>query len=232
MKTVADQFAEILAAAGVKRIYGIVGDSLNGVTDGRDTPSGQDRVGACAPRRGRSLRGGRRGASDRRACRRWRQLRTRQFASHQRLIRSERLKAPMVHAMRGKEHVEGENPYDVGMTDLIGFSSGYYAMLDCDVLLILAVVLTATSFWVANTSLLWGPGVPLGLVVLAIGQMGVHLVFFLHITTGPDNTNNVLALAFGVLIVTLVIGGSVWIMANLNANMMPSPELMNLQMQH
>jgi cytochrome o ubiquinol oxidase operon protein cyoD len=78
--------------------------------------------------------------------------------------------------------------------------------------LVLAVILTATSFWAANTSLLWAPGIPLGLAVLAIAQMGVHLVFFLHITTGPDNTNNVLALAFGVLIVT--------------------PELMNLHMQH
>ena len=57
--------------------------------------------------------------------------------------------------------------------------------------------------------------------MLAIAQMGVHLVFFLHITTGPDNTNNVLALAFGVLIVFLVVSGSLWIMANLNANMMP-----------
>jgi cytochrome o ubiquinol oxidase operon protein cyoD len=98
--------------------------------------------------------------------------------------------------------------------------------------LALAVILTATSFWVANTSLLWAPGIPLGLAVLAIAQMGVHLVFFLHITTGPDNTNNVLALAFGVLIVTLVVAGSLWIMTNLNDNMMPPPELMNMQMQH
>jgi len=97
--------------------------------------------------------------------------------------------------------------------------------------LFLAVVLTATSFWVANTSLLWAPGVPLGLAVLAIAQMGIHLVFFLHITTGPDNTNNVLALAFGVFIVALVIAGSLWIMANLNENMTMSPDLMNLQMQ-
>jgi cytochrome o ubiquinol oxidase operon protein cyoD len=97
--------------------------------------------------------------------------------------------------------------------------------------LALAVILTATSFWVANTSLLWLPGVALGLAVLAVAQMGVHLVFFLHITTGPDNTNNVLALAFGVLIVTLVVVGSLWIMTNLNDNMMPSPELMNLHMQ-
>ena len=96
----------------------------------------------------------------------------------------------------------------------------------------LAVVLTATSFWVANTSLLWGPGVPLGLAVLAIAQMGVHLVFFLHITTGPDNTNNVLALAFGILIVFLMIGGSVWIMTNLNDNMMPMPDVMNSHMRH
>ena len=97
--------------------------------------------------------------------------------------------------------------------------------------LVLAVILTATSFWVANTSLIWAPGVPLGLAVLAIAQMGVHLVFFLHITTGPDNTNNVLALAFGVLIVILIVAGSLWIMSNLNDNMMPPGELMNTRMQ-
>jgi len=95
-----------------------------------------------------------------------------------------------------------------------------------------ALVLTAISFWVASTSSLWGPGVAVGLVVLAIAQMGVHLVFFLHITTGPDNTNNVLALAFGVLIVFLVMIGTIWIMSNLAANMGPSAEMMNLQMQH
>jgi cytochrome o ubiquinol oxidase operon protein cyoD len=97
--------------------------------------------------------------------------------------------------------------------------------------LALALILTATSFWVANTSLLWAPGIPLGLAVLAIAQMGIHLVFFLHITTAPGNTNNVLALAFGVLIVTLVVAGSLWIMTNLNEQMMPA-ELMNLHMQH
>jgi cytochrome o ubiquinol oxidase operon protein cyoD len=92
-----------------------------------------------------------------------------------------------------------------------------------------AVTLTATSFWAANTPMLWGPGVALGLAVLAIAQMGVHLVFFLHITTGPDNTNNVLALAFGILIVSLVVIGSLWIMANLNDAMMPPAELMRMQ---
>jgi cytochrome o ubiquinol oxidase operon protein cyoD len=98
--------------------------------------------------------------------------------------------------------------------------------------LVFALTLTGISFWVASTSVLWGPGVAVGLVVLAIAQMGVHLVFFLHITSGPDNTNNVLALAFGVLIVFLVMIGTIWIMAHLDANMGPSEALMNLQMQH
>ena len=95
----------------------------------------------------------------------------------------------------------------------------------------LALILTGISFWVASTSVLWGPGVATGLVVLAIAQMGVHLVFFLHITSGPDNTNNVLALAFGVLIVFLVMIGTIWIMGHMNTNMAPTPEMMNLMTQ-
>ena len=95
----------------------------------------------------------------------------------------------------------------------------------------LALLLTGISFWVASTSSLWGPGVATGLVVLAIAQMGVHLVFFLHITSGPDNTNNVLALAFGVLIVFLVMIGTIWIMAHMNANMASDPRMMNLMTQ-
>jgi cytochrome o ubiquinol oxidase operon protein cyoD len=98
--------------------------------------------------------------------------------------------------------------------------------------LILAVGLTATSFWAANTSQLWGPGVALGLVVLAIAQMGVHLVFFLHITTGPDNTNNVLALAFGILIVTAIVTGSIWIMTDLSQMMPMSGGSMGMHTQH
>jgi cytochrome o ubiquinol oxidase operon protein cyoD len=92
-----------------------------------------------------------------------------------------------------------------------------------------ALLLTAASFIVSQTNLLWEPGVPAGLAVLAIAQMGVHLVFFLHISTGPDNTNNVIALAFGVLIVTLVVSGSLWIMANLNSNMLPPSAIMQMQ---
>jgi cytochrome o ubiquinol oxidase operon protein cyoD len=94
--------------------------------------------------------------------------------------------------------------------------------------LVFALVLTGASFLVAHTHLLWGPGLPVGLAVLAIAQMGVHLVFFLHISTGSDNTNNAIALAFGILIVTLVVSGSLWIMAHLNANMMPASAIMEM----
>jgi cytochrome o ubiquinol oxidase operon protein cyoD len=93
----------------------------------------------------------------------------------------------------------------------------------------LATLLTIVSFFVARTTLVWQPSIPVALAVLAIAQMGVHLVFFLHITTGPDNVNNVMALAFGVLIVLLVIAGSLWIMAHMNHNMMPMDQIMQMQ---
>jgi cytochrome o ubiquinol oxidase operon protein cyoD len=89
--------------------------------------------------------------------------------------------------------------------------------------LVLAIAATIGSFVVSQTNLLWPPGVPVGLLVLAIAQIGVHLVFFLHLGSGPDHTNNILALAFGMLVVFLVITGSCWIIANLNDNMMAMP---------
>ena len=95
--------------------------------------------------------------------------------------------------------------------------------------LCLAVGLTLCSFLLPVSGLIYGPAIPVALIVFAIAQMGVHLVFFIHITTGPDNANNVMALAFGVLIVLLVIGGSLWIMANLNHNMLPMNEIMSMQ---
>jgi cytochrome o ubiquinol oxidase operon protein cyoD len=92
-----------------------------------------------------------------------------------------------------------------------------------------AIVLTLASFWVADTHLVWGPGIPILLAALAIGQMGVHVVFFFHISSGPGDTNNFLALAFGIFVVGLVVFGSMLIMANLNANMMPMDKLMQMQ---
>ena len=96
--------------------------------------------------------------------------------------------------------------------------------------LVLAILLTAASFYVVYTHLIWAPAVPIALAALAVAQIGVHLAFFLHLTTAPDNTNNVLALAFGVLIVALIIGGSVWIMSHLDERMMPTMNHM-MQMQ-
>jgi cytochrome o ubiquinol oxidase operon protein cyoD len=93
----------------------------------------------------------------------------------------------------------------------------------------LATLLTVVSFFIAGTTLVWTPSIPVALAVLAMAQMGVHLVFFLHITTGPDNVNNVMALAFGVLMVMLLIGGSLWIMQHLNHNMIPMDHVMQMQ---
>ena len=57
------------------------------------------------------------------------------------------LAAPIVHALRGKEHVEWDNPFDVGMTGLIGFSSGYHAMLNCDTLVMLGTDFPYRNFY-------------------------------------------------------------------------------------
>ena len=92
-----------------------------------------------------------------------------------------------------------------------------------------SIVLTLASFWAAGTQAVWGPGVPVLLAALAIGQMGVHLVFFLHVSSGPEGTNTILALAFGVFVVALVVFGSLIIMANLDAGMTGMDGLMRMQ---
>jgi cytochrome o ubiquinol oxidase operon protein cyoD len=97
--------------------------------------------------------------------------------------------------------------------------------------LVVAVVLTIASFWVTGTDFIYGPALAVALLVLAVAQMGIHLIFFLHVTTDPDNTNNVMALAFGVLIVCLVVFGSIWVMTHMNQNMMPMSMDKLLQMQ-
>ena len=121
-------------------------------------------------------------------------------------------------------------PHDIAPGDEQMDGSGVaHGVLGYLIGLTLAVGLSLCSFLLPATGLIWAPAIPVALIVFAIAQMGVHLVFFLHITTGPDSTNNVLALAFGVLIVMLVIGGSLWIMAHLNHNMAPMQQLMLMQ---
>ena len=95
--------------------------------------------------------------------------------------------------------------------------------------LMYAVALTLASFWAATTPLVYAPAVPVLLAALAIAQMGVHVSFFLHISSAPDQANNFLALAFGVFVSGLVVFGSMMIMSNLNHNMMPMDELMKMQ---
>jgi cytochrome o ubiquinol oxidase operon protein cyoD len=93
----------------------------------------------------------------------------------------------------------------------------------------LAVLLTAASFALAATHLLTPASLVAALVVLAIGQMVVHLIFFLHITTAPAQKTNILAILLTLLIITLVVIGSLWIMSQLNDHMMPMDQLMRMQ---
>src|SRR5262244_4414769 len=93
----------------------------------------------------------------------------------------------------------------------------------------LSVLATVVAFFLAGTSLVWQPSIPAALIVLAIAQMGVHIVFFIHITTRPDSMNNIMALTFGVFIVFVLIVGSVWVMTHLNYNMIPMERLMQMQ---
>ena len=119
----------------------------------------------------------------------------------------------------GRDRAPGDQQVDQPGKGVRGYLIGYG----------LAVALTIISFVVARTTLVWEPSIPIALFALAVAQMGIHLVFFLHISTGPDSTNNVMALAFGVLIVFLLIAGSVWIMGHLNQNMPGMDKIMQMQ---
>jgi len=118
-----------------------------------------------------------------------------------------------------EDHAPGDEPEE---------SAGHW-MRNANLGLGFSVVLTVAAFLLAGSHVIYAPAIPVALIVLAIAQMGVHLVFFLHITTGPDNTNNVLALTFGILVVFLIVAGSIWIMDHLNQNMMPMEQLMRMQ---
>jgi pyruvate dehydrogenase (quinone) len=67
---------------------------------------------------------------------------------------AQRLKAPIVHAMRGKDFIEYDNPFDVGMTGLLGFSSGYHAMMNCDALLMLGTDFPYQQFYPTNAEII------------------------------------------------------------------------------
>jgi cytochrome o ubiquinol oxidase operon protein cyoD len=89
--------------------------------------------------------------------------------------------------------------------------------------LVLSIILTGVSFWASDTDAVWPGGLPVLLAALAIAQMGVHLLMFLHVSSGPESTNNIMSLAFGVFVVGLVIFGSMIIMHSLDARMNDMP---------
>jgi cytochrome o ubiquinol oxidase subunit IV len=119
--------------------------------------------------------------------------------------------------------MEGNEPLPADRTPGVEEHESTASILSYTIGVGLAILATIASFVVAQTNLLWEPGIPVGLIVLALAQIGVHLVFFLHLGSGPDDTNNILALAFGVLVVFLIIAGSIWIIANLNSHMAMIP---------
>ena len=123
----------------------------------------------------------------------------------------------------GEDQVVGQAPSAIERptlrTELRGYLVGF----------ILAAALTAASFWSIDEHVIYGPGIVMALIVFGLAQVGVHLVYFLHLTTSPDNTNNALALAFGVLFVSMIFFGSIWVMYHLNDNLIPASALMHMQ---
>jgi cytochrome o ubiquinol oxidase operon protein cyoD len=127
--------------------------------------------------------------------------------------------SPSIHETHG----------DVAPGDELGPVDISHAIRGYLVGLALAAFLTGVAFYLARSTVVWQPSIPIALSVLAIAQMGVHLVFFLHLTSGADSINNVMALAFGLLIVMLIVFGSLWIMDHLDHNVMPMERLMQMQ---
>jgi cytochrome o ubiquinol oxidase operon protein cyoD len=100
-----------------------------------------------------------------------------------------------------------------------GYVAGYLA----------AALLTVAAFAAAQSSLLTPASVTAAITVLAIGQMLVHLIFFLHISTTPNQRTNILALMVTLLVILLIVAGSLWIMSHLRSNMMPMDRVMQMQ---
>jgi cytochrome o ubiquinol oxidase operon protein cyoD len=92
-----------------------------------------------------------------------------------------------------------------------------------------AIALTIAAFAVAPSTSMAPFSIEAALAVLAIAQMLVHLIFFLHINTAPAQKTNILAFTAAMLIIAIVVIGSMWIMSHLNHNMVPMNRLMQMQ---
>ena len=92
-----------------------------------------------------------------------------------------------------------------------------------------AALLTMAAFATAQSSWLTPASVTAAIAILAIGQMLVHLIFFLHISTTPNQRTNIQALIVTLLVILLIVAGSLWIMSHLRSNMMPMDKVMQMQ---
>lgn len=122
----------------------------------------------------------------------------------------------------GEDRVLGQLPQRLSTPALRAELGGYLMGL------VLAAALTAAAFFSVGTQVIYAPGIVMAVVVFGLAQVGVHLVFFLHMTTAPDNTNNVLALAFGLLIVSIIVFGTIWVMHEMDHNMIPLSATMRM----
>lgn len=88
--------------------------------------------------------------------------------------------------------------------------------------LVLSIILTVIPFILVMTEMLSPRGLIISVVLFALVQLVVHFIYFLHMDKHAEEVWNLIALAFALLIIFIVVGGSLWIMYNLNINMMPS----------
>ena len=124
-------------------------------------------------------------------------------------------------ASRETAHVTPGTHDGQGHGSLRGYLVGYLA----------AMLLTIASFLAAGTDALAPSSVTAAVTVLAIAQMLVHLIFFLHISTSPNQRTNILAFVVTAVVVSMIVAGSLWIMSHLHSNMMPVDPQMIMQME-
>ena len=94
---------------------------------------------------------------------------------------------------------------------------------------VLAALQTALAFAVASTSIMTHDSNIAAIACLAIGQVLVQLIFFIHLSTSPDSSVNIAAVLYVMLVIALLVLGSIWIMGHPNANMMPMDPMMQMQ---
>jgi cytochrome o ubiquinol oxidase operon protein cyoD len=116
-------------------------------------------------------------------------------------------------------HAAGEPGHGASHGSLRSYLTGF----------ILSVILTAIPFWLVMTGVLDSKiATELAITTLAVAQITVHMVYFLHMNTRSEDGWSILALVFTIILVVIALVGSLWIIYHLNANMMPSKDMSQL----